>query len=128
MSNKFSDYAANERTFLAWIRTSISILLVAFFIEKFDLAIRNTIGYEKKYFIEAEIISFVFSLTSIAMFMYAMYSFTQNKKDIAKSNNEIYISSKSNYLLFAVLITLMIALIAYFYNVFNYGNLDMPSK
>jgi putative membrane protein len=33
----FSDHAANERTFLAWIRTAISIMAFGFLVERFDL-------------------------------------------------------------------------------------------
>ena len=33
----FSDHAANERTFLAWVRTGIAIIAFGFVIEKFNL-------------------------------------------------------------------------------------------
>jgi putative membrane protein len=33
----FSDHAANERTFLAWIRTAIAIIAFGFVMEKFNL-------------------------------------------------------------------------------------------
>jgi len=35
--NRYSDHAANERTFLAWIRTAIAVMAFGFLIEKFDL-------------------------------------------------------------------------------------------
>lgn len=35
----YSDHAANERTFLAWIRTAIAVIALGFFIEKFNLFI-----------------------------------------------------------------------------------------
>ncbi|NJO68190.1 MAG: DUF202 domain-containing protein [Bacteroidetes bacterium] len=38
MSNQFrSDHMANERTFLAWIRTSIGVMAFGFVVEKFAL-------------------------------------------------------------------------------------------
>ena len=37
MINRFSDHAANERTFLAWVRTAIAVMAFGFVIEKFDL-------------------------------------------------------------------------------------------
>jgi putative membrane protein len=40
MIRNFSDHAANERTFLAWIRTAISIMAFGFVIEKFDLFLK----------------------------------------------------------------------------------------
>jgi putative membrane protein len=33
----FSDHAANERTFLAWVRTAIAMIAFGFVIEKFNL-------------------------------------------------------------------------------------------
>jgi len=33
----FRDHAANERTFLAWIRTAIAIMAFGFLLERFDL-------------------------------------------------------------------------------------------
>jgi putative membrane protein len=33
----FSDHAANERTYLAWLRTAIAIIAFGFLIERFDL-------------------------------------------------------------------------------------------
>ena len=37
MIERYTDHAANERTFLAWIRTSIAIMAFGFLVEKFDL-------------------------------------------------------------------------------------------
>jgi putative membrane protein len=36
----FSDHAANERTYLAWVRTAIAIMAFGFLVEKFDLFLR----------------------------------------------------------------------------------------
>jgi len=33
----FSDHAANERTFLAWVRTAIAVTAFGFLVERFDL-------------------------------------------------------------------------------------------
>jgi putative membrane protein len=37
MIKRFSDHAANERTFLAWVRTAIAVMAFGFLIERFDL-------------------------------------------------------------------------------------------
>ncbi len=37
MIERYTDHAANERTFLAWVRTSIAIMAFRFLVEKFDL-------------------------------------------------------------------------------------------
>jgi len=36
----YSDHAANERTFLAWVRTAIAVMAFGFLVEKFDLFLR----------------------------------------------------------------------------------------
>src|ERR1700730_5602141 len=37
MIKRYSDHAANERTFLAWVRTAITVMAFGFVIERFDL-------------------------------------------------------------------------------------------
>ena len=37
MFERYSDHAANERTFLAWIRTAIAVMAFGFLVERFDL-------------------------------------------------------------------------------------------
>jgi putative membrane protein len=37
MIRGYSDHAANERTFLAWVRTGIAVVALGFVIEKFNL-------------------------------------------------------------------------------------------
>jgi hypothetical protein len=39
MIKNFSDHAANERTFLAWLRTGLAVAAFGFVIEKFNLFI-----------------------------------------------------------------------------------------
>jgi putative membrane protein len=37
MIRNFTDHSANERTFLAWVRTAIAIMAFGFLVERFDL-------------------------------------------------------------------------------------------
>lgn len=37
MINNYRDHAANQRTFLAWVRTSVAIMAFGFIIERYDL-------------------------------------------------------------------------------------------
>ncbi len=36
----FTDYAANERTFLAWVRTAIAVMAFGFLVERFDIFVK----------------------------------------------------------------------------------------
>lgn len=40
MIGDYRDHAANERTFLAWVRTGIAVIAFGFVIERFDLFLR----------------------------------------------------------------------------------------
>lgn len=40
MIRSFSDHAANERTFLAWVRTAIAIMAFGFLVARFNLFLR----------------------------------------------------------------------------------------
>jgi len=42
MIRNFSDHAANERTFLAWVRTAIAVMAFGFLVAKFDLFLKST--------------------------------------------------------------------------------------
>ena len=43
MIERYSDHAANERTFLAWVRTAIAVIAFGFVVEKFNLFVRTLI-------------------------------------------------------------------------------------
>ena len=40
MIKNYSDHAANERTYLAWVRTAIAVMAFGFLVEKFDLFLK----------------------------------------------------------------------------------------
>ena len=39
MIPRFTDHAANERTYLAWVRTAITVMAFGFLLERFDIFI-----------------------------------------------------------------------------------------
>jgi len=43
MIERYTDHAANERTFLAWVRTGIAIIAFGFVVEKFNLFVRTLV-------------------------------------------------------------------------------------
>jgi putative membrane protein len=45
---KASDHLANERTFLAWIRTSISVIVFGFVVAKFGITLREFLRMQTK--------------------------------------------------------------------------------
>jgi putative membrane protein len=45
-SNRAGDHLANERTFLAWVRTSVAIVVFGFAIGRFAIAIRQLTAFQ----------------------------------------------------------------------------------
>ena len=44
MIRNFRDHAANERTFLTWVRTAIAVMAFGFLIERFNLLLKTSFG------------------------------------------------------------------------------------
>jgi putative membrane protein len=40
MMRNFSDHAANELTFLVWVRTAVAVMAFGFLVAKFDLFLK----------------------------------------------------------------------------------------
>ena len=60
MIRDYANHAANERTFLAWVRTGIAIIALGFVIEKFNLfllTIAKTLAAEAPYPIQMQKLS-----------------------------------------------------------------------
>ena len=60
MIRDYSDHAANERTFLAWVRTGIAVTAFGFVIEKFNLfilTVANSIAAETPHRMQLEKLS-----------------------------------------------------------------------
>ena len=50
MIKQYSDLSANERTYLAWLRTALALIAFGFMLERFDLFLQmfaKTVGEEK---------------------------------------------------------------------------------
>jgi len=94
MIKRYSDHAANERTFLAWVRTSISIMAFGFVIERFDLflkyaaplAAQQKISPHGGAFADAAALAFI--VLGIAIIVLAGWRFVQTAKDV-ESDSEI---------------------------------------
>jgi putative membrane protein len=94
MIKRYSDHAANERTFLAWVRTAIAVMAFGFVIEKFDLflkyaapqTVQQQIFPNGGMFANAAGLAFV--LLGIAIVAIAGWRFKRTSRDI-DSENEV---------------------------------------
>jgi inner membrane protein YidH len=88
MIKRYSDHAANERTFLAWVRTAIAVMAFGFVIERFDLFLqvvapqltqRQLTAHGQLF---ANVAGLVFIAIGVAMVAIAGFRFTRIVKDI----------------------------------------------
>jgi putative membrane protein len=94
MIMRYSDHAANERTFLAWVRTAIAVMAFGFLVERFDLFIRfATRGFASG--VEpaqgrnvADVAGLAFVFMGVAMVAISGWRFFRTAKNI-DSENEI---------------------------------------
>ena len=119
MVRNFSDHAANERTFLAWVRTAIAIMAFGFLVEKFDLflqfaraslALRVTSPLKPGLGEAAGIGLMVFGLAIVAV---AAVRFLQTAKEIDSPGEHPGAGSKLDLALAVLLLLLGGALLVY---------------
>ncbi len=118
MIKNYSDHAANERTYLSWVRTSIGIMAFGFLIEKFEIYIAyvgRAIEDEKHFqpSLSAELVGLGLFMVGILMMIMATVRFFMHKKAIESDEMLRYSVKKSNILLSALVV--LIALFLFFY-------------
>ncbi len=118
MIKRYTDHSANERTYLAWIRTSIAIMAFGFLIEKFDLFISyigKAVGNEKNFksSLSAEIVGMGLLLVGVFIVITATVRFFTYKKSIESEQTIPYSVKKTNLLLSSLIILLAIFLFVY---------------
>ena len=118
MIKKYTDHAANERTYLAWIRTSIAIMAFGFLIEKFELYlafIGSSLGdaeqFEPSLF--AQLIGLSLFLVGILIIIASTVKFYIYKKDIDSEELVSYGSKKITAALSVLIIVMAIFLFFY---------------
>jgi len=85
----FNEYAANERTFLAWVRTAIALMAFGFLLERFDLFLQMaalTMGDKAPRIADAGFgrgAGLGLLVAGVAITAVAAMRFVKNAKDIA---------------------------------------------
>ena len=101
-----SDHLANERTFHAWIRTSIGIMAFGFVVVKFSLFVKQiSLILGKENIIQSKGYSGIMGIALVAVgSLTAIFSYTRYKQTEKQLNNGDYKHS-------SLLITILTALI-----------------
>lgn len=72
MIKSYTDHAANERTFLAWMRTGVAIIAFGFLIDRFDLFVltmADAVSVKPEHHAQLERMSDAFGLSTGAWFI-----------------------------------------------------------
>jgi putative membrane protein len=111
-----SDHLANERTFLAWIRTSIGIMAFGFVVVKFSLFVKQlSILLSKQNITQSKGYSAFIGIALVAGGAFtSVLSYLRYKKTQNQINNGIYQSSSLIiFILTSVIFLISIFLIVY---------------
>lgn len=118
MIKQFTDHSANERTYLAWIRTAIAIMAFGFLVEKFDIfihymghALNTSIPFKPSR--SAEFVGIGMLLVSIAMIFGASMRFFYYKKSIDSESVVPFMAKRPNILLSLLMIFIGLFLLVY---------------
>ena len=118
----FSDHAANERTFLAWVRTSIAIIAFGFLIERFDLFLdfpANQAGNNQAVFHHSElgaVAGLILIVAGVLMVVLAALRFIRTAREIDCEQVVGGTGSRLDIALAALLSVLGVTLFFYLYH------------
>ena len=111
MIKHFNDHAANERTYLAWARTSIAVMAFGFLVEKFDLFMKiviKSLNVKSSQLAShtAEILGIVIMILAVIILLVASIRFIITKKQINTELTHAY-NSKIPDIFLGILLTLI---------------------
>jgi putative membrane protein len=116
----YSDHAANERTFLAWVRTSIAITAFGFLIERFDLfldfAARTTETQPLHHSELGPFAGLVLIVAGVVMVALSALRFVKTAREIDREQVIGGAGSRLDIALALLLVLLGIALFLYLYH------------
>ena len=119
MIRNFADHSANERTFLAWVRTAIAVMAFGLIVEKFDLFLElaapslvgRTLSVRGQTF--GNIAGLALIVLGTAMVIVAAVRFLMTAKDIDSKDIRAGTGSRVDIALAALMVLLGIALFLY---------------
>jgi putative membrane protein len=119
MIERYSDHAANERTFLAWVRTAIAIMAFGFLVERFDLFLQMAGQTLARHTLSpaGQVVGNIAGLTLIALgaatIILALLRFRRTAKQIDSRESLSHFGERLDVILAALLVMLGAALFVY---------------
>lgn len=119
MIERYSDHAANERTFLAWVRTAVAIMGFGFLVEKFDIFLKAT-GVSFGVNTPRHTTELIGNLAGLALFVLggammalAIVRFRQTSRDIDAGDQRPTVGARMDMALVTILALLGATLFGY---------------
>ena len=107
MIKHFSDHAANERTYLAYLRTGLAFMGFGFVIERFDLFLRDRSSGQsvggRVWLVSSEVAGFLLIFVGVFILALSTYRYLRFKKQISSEEIVDVGSLRSNWILIGVL-------------------------
>jgi putative membrane protein len=124
MIRNFTDHSANERTFLAWVRTAIAVMAFGFLVERFDLFLEiaapslagPALAHAGQRF--GNVAGLVLIILGMAMIALAALRFLRTAKAIDSKETRLGPGSRIDLALAGLLILLGCALVVYLSHAF----------
>ena len=103
----FSDHAANERTYLAYLRTGLAFMGFGFVIERFDLFLRDRSSDQSVgvlvWLVSSEVAGFLLIFVGVFILALSTYRYLRFKKQISSEDIAEFGSSRGEWILVGVL-------------------------
>ncbi|HVX03653.1 MAG TPA: DUF202 domain-containing protein [Rhodanobacteraceae bacterium] len=114
----FSDHAANERTYLAWVRTAIAIMAFGFLLERFDLFLASlshatVIAGHHLHLRGAEWAGLLLIVFGAFMVLLATARFLRCRRSIEEERDVPYAGTLGEKLLAAIIVLMALFLVGY---------------
>jgi putative membrane protein len=107
MIKQFSDHAANERTYLAYLRTGLALMGFGFVIERFDLFVRDRSSGQSVgalvWLVSSEVAGFLLLLAGVFVLALSTHRYLRFKKQIQSEEITELGSSRREWILVGVL-------------------------
>jgi putative membrane protein len=116
---EISNHLANERTFLAWIRTGLATISIGFVVARFGLFLRELglksepIPYSSLHY--SMVFGVALSVTGIVAIVIALMNFLQVRRDIEQNT----FHSRISYVIVLTVLAVLIGVLLSFYLLFS---------
>ncbi len=107
MIKNFNDHAANERTYLAYLRTGLALMGFGFVIERFDLFVRDRSSDQSVgalvWLVSSEVAGFLLLLAGVFVLALSTHRYLRFKKQISSEEITELGSSRREWIMVGVL-------------------------